>query len=192
MVQRDPSLLKSVKKNTLGTLFVFEVIRFRKKLLNLKEHPIPSLGLSVVLHRESFCFCAEHKNQMLASVITMQAWLQLSAYAFVLLFDYGRITPNTSARSYPSKLGCDSRLTCLCFLTFHLFQLRLPYVFACYKSMSIIDLRICAIIRLGPYNAKHCGSDIGVQALLHHSPYVFVFFDLPPFPPSLALGVCAS
>jgi len=31
------------------------VIRFQKKLLNLKEHPIPSLGLPVVLHRKSFC-----------------------------------------------------------------------------------------------------------------------------------------
>ena len=47
-----------MKKNTLGTLFIFEVIRFQKKLLNLKEHPIPSLGLPVVLHRESFCILA--------------------------------------------------------------------------------------------------------------------------------------
>ena len=140
MVQRDPSLLKSVKKNTLGTLFVFEVIRFRKKLLNLKEHPIPSLGLSVVLHRESFCFCAEHKNQMLVSVMPKRAWARLSTYAFVrfsILSPYVFVFSNQYCR--------------------------LKYSHA--SMVATLGLRICAIL------AKHFGSDIGLQAILHRSPF---------------------
>ena len=148
MVQRDPSLLKSVKKNTLGTLFVFEVIRFQKKLLNLKEHPIPSLGLSVVLHRESFCFLANRpKNQMLASVIIVRARLQLSAYAFVLLFAYGRITPNTATRyrcaSTPASLAL--RVCVFWPSTFSSFaRLRRLYVIGLQRPpSSALDLCAC-------------------------------------------------
>ena len=89
-------LLECVKKNTLGTLFVFQVIRFQKKLLNLKEHPIPSLGLSVVLHRESFCILTSFECQMLPSVMPKQAAPLLSPlricvfslYVFMYLYTH--------------------------------------------------------------------------------------------------------
>ena len=171
MVQRGPSLLNSVKKNTSGTLFIFEVIRFQKKLLNLKEHPIPSLGLPVVLHRESFCiFAFGSYTKHCGSDIGVQAPLHRSPYVFVFFW------PSTF-----SSIACLRRLCVI--------NLQLGYNRA--STIATLGLRICAIIRLRPYNTKHFSSDIGAQAPLHRSPYVFVFFDLPPFPASLALRVCA-
>ena len=163
MVQCDPSLLKSVKKNTLGTLFVFEVIRFRKKLLNLKEHPIPSLGLSVVLHRESFCFCAEHKNQMLVSVMPKRAWARLSTYAFVrfsilspYVFVYFGLSPfpvSLALRVCALQVYEYHRLTHLCIFMNHsistrehpcTFRLRRLYVIGLQRPpSSTLDLCAC-------------------------------------------------
>ena len=126
--------MESVKKNTSGTLFVFEVIRFQKKLLNLKEHPIPSLGLPVVLHRESFCVMGQRP-----------------------------VTPSTSARKWVRKRPRFSRLACLCIFAKHKNQM----------LASVIAMRARA--RLSAYafalRATPCGSDIGLQAILHHSPF---------------------
>ena len=123
-----------MKKNTLGTLFIFEVIRFQKNLLNLKEHPIPSLGLPVVLHRESFCVIGPsgHNAKHYGSEMGPQAAPLLSPCVFV--YFRGAQKPNASL---------------------------------------VITMRAWA--RLSPYafalRATPCGSDIGLQAILHHSPF---------------------
>ena len=149
-----------MKKNTLGTLFVFEVIRFQKNLLSLKEHPIPSLGLSVVLHRESFCIIGPsgYNAKHCGSDIGVQAPLHRSPYVFVffqdcrLKYNHARLAATLTLRVMQngSVIGPQAALQ--------------------HSPWSILDLRICAIIGPSGHNAKHYGSELGSQAIPFLSP----------------------